>query len=371
MQPLFSRRAIISMQGLVWSNIEILVAKLVEQNARGRSVDMLFALRAFTMDMVTTFCFARTVNALEAVGFRAPIVEAMSVSTPTFVMLKHFPLFRKILFSLPPWLAIKASPETAGLTNLQVMLGAQVKEVVDNPKTLENAPHPIIYHTLLDKDAHKGQGVPSAKSLYQEAQALMFGGGDSVANTLMVGIFHVLEQPETYKRLKEEIRQAWPVLEDHPSFQTLEALPLLTATIKESLRVAPGVPSPLLRVVPPQGASIGGKIIPGGTVVGMSTVLVHTSSEIFQKAEIFDIDRWTNSGSAGLDQWLVTFSKGPRSCLGINLAYCEMYVALATLVRKFELKLDGTRAEDLAWRDTFLPDFTGRHLHAWCESVKT
>lgn len=65
------------MQGLVWSNINILVGRLTEEYAKGRSVDLLFALRAFTMDMVTMFCFARTVDAMSAEGFRAPIVEAM------------------------------------------------------------------------------------------------------------------------------------------------------------------------------------------------------------------------------------------------------------------------------------------------------
>jgi cytochrome P450 len=346
------------------------VSKLKEQNAHGESADLLFALRAFTMDMVTTFCFAKTVNAMNEPDFRAPIVEAMDVSNPTFVLLKHFPLFRKTLFSLPPWLAIKASPETAGLTNLQIILRAQVNDVVANPKMLEGAPHPIIYHRLLDKEAYKGQPVPSATSLYQEAQALMFGGGDSVANSLMVGIFHVLDQQETYKRLKVEVLNAWPDINVHPAFETLEALPVLTATIKESLRVAPGVPSPLLRVVPPQGAVIDRKNIPGGTVVGMSTVLVHRSNEIFKDAHIFNIDRWMGPDSTGLDQWLVTFSRGPRSCLGINLAYCEMYVAMATLIRKLDMKLNGTRAEDLVWRDAFLPYFTGRHVQAWCEPVK-
>ena len=115
---------------------------------------------------------------------------------------------------------------------------------------------------------------------------------------------------------------------------------------------------------------IGGKSIPAGTLVGMSTVLVHQSSEVFKRPEVFDINRWMGPNAAGLDQWLVTFSKGPRSCLGINLAYCEMYVALATMMRRFEMRLDGTKAEDLVWRDTFLPHFTGRHLHAWCEPVK-
>lgn len=352
------------------SQIDHLVRVLTAQNARGKSSDLLFAFRCFTMDTVTTFCFARSVNAMDAPNFHAPIVEAMHLTNPTFVLLKHFPLFRKLLFSLPPWLAVKASPETAGLTNVQVILGEQVNEVVTNPESLKDAPHPIIYHRLLDKEAHKGQPVPNATSLYEEAQALMFGGGDSVANSLMVGIFHVLDQPELYKRLKDEVCQAWPSIENPPTAEALENLPVLTATIKESLRCAPGVSSSLLRVVPPPGAMIGGKSIPAGTLVGMSTVFVHQSSEVFKHPEVFDIDRWMGVNAAGLDQWLVAFSKGPRSCLGINLAYCEMYVALATMIRRFEMRLDGTKAEDLAWRDTFLPHFTGRHLHAWCEPVK-
>ena len=323
------------------------------------------------MDMVTAFCFARSVDAIDAPDFRAPIVEAMHTSNPTFVLLKHFPLFRKTLFSLPPWLAIKASPETAGLTNLQVILGEQVNEVVTNPKSLDNAPHPIVYHKLLDKEAQKGQPVPDATSLYEEAQALMFGGGDSAANSLMVGIFHVLDQPEVYKRLKDEVYQAWPNLDRHPTYETLQNLPVLTATIKETLRCAPGVPSSLLRIVPPAGAMIGGRHIPGGTAVGMSTVLVHQSSEVFKNPEVFDIDRWMGPDAAGLDKWLVSFSKGPRSCLGINLAYCEMYVALAALIRRFEMKLDGTKVDDLIWRDVFLPYFYGKRLHVWGEPVES
>ena len=331
---------------------------------------MLFALRCFTIDVVTAFCFARSVDAVDAPDFHAPIVDAMHTSNPTFVMLKHFPLFRKTLFGLPPWLAIKASPETAGLTKLQVILKTQVAEILANPESLDNAPHPIIYHKLLDKDAHKGQPLPDADSLYEEAQALMFGGGDSAANSLTVGIFHILSQPQLYKRLKDEVNEAWPNIDHHPTYEALQNLPVLTATIKELLRCAPGVPSSLLRMTPPIGATISGQHIPGGVAVGMSTVLVHRSSEVFKNPETFDIERWTGPDAAGLDKWLVSFSKGPRSCLGINLAYCELYVALATLIRRYDMKLDGTKAEDLVWRDVFLPFFYGKRLQVWCEPVK-
>ncbi len=103
------------------------------------------------MDSITAFCFAQSVDAIDAPNYAAPIIQAMEASLPTFIVFKHFPLLRNLIFSLPPWLAIKASPRTAGLTQLQVLLGKQVQEVTTNPKILKDAPHAIIYHRLLDQ----------------------------------------------------------------------------------------------------------------------------------------------------------------------------------------------------------------------------
>ena len=351
------------------SQINHLAEVLAKNNARTCSSDLFFGFRCFTMDTITAFCFAQSVNAIDAPNFAAPIVEAMEAASPAFILFKHFPLYRKFVFSLPSWIAIKASPETAGLTQLQVILGNQVKEVTTNPDSLKEAPHPIIYHSLLDPRVHKGRPTPNPISLYEEAQALMFGGTDTIGNTLTVGFFHILDQPELYARLQDEVRRVWPNLDDHPTFEMLEPLPLLTATIKESLRITPGVCSPALRVVPVTGTTISGKHIPGGTIVGMSGVFVHQSDQIFADPKVFNIDRWLGKDAQQLEQWLVAFSKGPRSCLGINLAWCEMYIAFGTMLRRFRMTIDNFTEEDLVWRDAFLPYFYGKHFRAWCEPV--
>ncbi len=197
----------------------------------------------------------------------------------------------------------------------------------------------------------------------------MFAGGDTVGNTLMIGFFHILDQPELYKRLKTEVLAVWPRIDNPPTFEKLETLPLLTGTIKEALRMSPGVASPCLRVVPATGATISNSRIKGGTIVGMSGTFVHNSGEIFEKPNIFDADRWLAKESKSLDQWIVAFSKGPRSCLGISLAWCELYIAFSTMLRRFEMTLDGTTAMDLVWRDCFIPHFYGKHLQAWCKPV--
>ncbi|OQV01704.1 hypothetical protein CLAIMM_07009 isoform 3 [Cladophialophora immunda] len=353
-----------------------LVQRLSEDFAAGKSSDLFFAFRCFTMDTITSFCFAKSVNAIDVPGYNAPIIEAMEASGPAFIQFKHLPWFRKFVFSLPPNIAIKASPETAGLTRLQVILRTQVDEVTANPGILKEAPHPIIYHRLLDPEAHKGQPIPSKQSLYEEAQALMFGGGDTVGNTLMVGFNHILQASnhDLYQSLRDEVRSVWPDLATPPSsFETFESLPLLTATIKESLRVAPGVVSPLLRVVPAKGATIASHRIPPGTVVGISGIFVHSSATIFDNPIAFMPQRWLrNSTSTGrdLESNLVAFSRGPRSCLGINLAWCEVYVAFATMLRRFErLEIDGDcPPADLRFRDSFLPNFYGEnHLKVRCK----
>lgn len=293
----------------------------------------------------------------------------MDASLPTFHVFKHIPLIRKTIFSLPPWLAIKASPETAGLTHLQVILGKQVEEVCKNPEVLKDSEYPTIYHRLLDPEAQKGYPIPNATSLYEEAQTMMFAGGVTVGDTLMTGHFYILDNPELYRKLRDEVRSVWPEISRPPTYEVLEGLPLLTATLKESLRMAPGACSPLLRIVPTSGATISGHQIPSGTVVGMAASFVHNSPTIFSSPEKFDPYRWIGPEAKGLEQWLVSFSKGPRSCLGLNLAWCEMYIVLARMLRCFELELDGTTKGDLKWRDCFTPYYPRRHLHVKCKPV--
>lgn len=183
----------------------------------------------------------------------------------------------------------------------------------------------------------------------------------------MTGVHHILRNPEVQQRLVDEVCTAWPVLDQAPSYEVIEKLPYLTAVIKETLRMALPLPAGLPRVVPSSGAVISGVEIPGGTVVSQSALFVSFSEEIFARPCQFLPDRWLQPESKALENWLVAFSKGPRSCLGINLAYCELYLALAYLFRRFDVREDPSKPADLKWSEHFLPLFEGQHLHAYCD----
>jgi cytochrome P450 len=218
------------------------------------------------MDIITYLCFGSSVDAINAPGFQAPIIEAMDASLPVFVRFKHSEMYKNMIMNCPPKLSKILSPATSGLVDMQQMIKAQIRDLTEHPEKLKHLPHNMtIYHQLMDKEAYRTSTVPEEGSLYEETQALMFAGSDTTGNALMVGTFHLLKQPETYAKFKKEILSVWPKANSEPpTLRELEALPYLNAVIKESLRLSVGVVSGLLRVVPNEGAMISNTLVPGG-----------------------------------------------------------------------------------------------------------
>jgi len=199
-------------------------------------------------------------------------------------------------------------------------------------------------------------------------------------------MYHVLSQPNTLLKLRNELRVAIPDPENLPSLTSLEQLPYLSATINEGLRLSYGVSARLQRISPnqPLKLSVSQPVsgsgsfhqssnknhrqtieteyeIPAGTPVGMTSVLIHHHPDLFPDSKEFIPERWLDEKGQrqrDLDGYIISFSKGSRQCLGINLAYAELFMALAAVVRKLgdRMELFETTAEDVViHHDGFLP----------------
>ncbi|KAF2870344.1 cytochrome P450 monooxygenase-like protein [Massariosphaeria phaeospora] len=358
----FSQAAIEGAESLVAEKTKALCAAFERQSKACKPADLFFAFRCMAMDVITVFCFGKPIHAVDAPDFKAPILLAMDAASVVFLRFKYSDLFKNIITKCPPKLSKIISPATAGLVDLQQLLRRQINDLTDDPEKLKFLPHNMtIYHRLMDAEAYRNKTVPSAGSLYEEAQALMFGGGDTVGNTMMVGTFHLLQQSDKLQKLKAELSEAWPSLNEHePKLRDLEKMPYLNAVIKESLRLSSGVVSGLLRVVPPTGATIGAAVIPPGTIVSCGSTFVHYNAALFPKPDEFLPERWL--GSTDSDNWLVAFSRGPRMCLGSNLAWAELRLGFAHVFRKFDMVAADPVPDKLPFRDTFLPSYHGTHL---------
>jgi len=363
---MFSRRAISEIQHLIRDQLDRLCDLLKEQNAAGKSSDLYLGFQCFAADVVTNFLFATCFDQLSFPDFQGDIVKGVDVALPAITLGRFSAVFIWILRYFPPSILMLLSPSLKGLMVFKKALEGQVKSVLENPKLLDDAPHRVIYNELLNPDANKGLAPPTASRLCDDARTLFAAGSHPAGTTLMTGAFHILRNPEAKQRLVDEVHTVWPVLDQAPSYEQLEKLPFLTAVTKEALRISIAIASGLPRIVPPSGAVISGVKIPGGTIVSQSSFFVSFSEEIFARPHEFLPDRWLQPESKALENYLVVFSKGPRSCLGINLAYCELYLTFAYLFRRFDVREDPNKLADLKWSEHFAPVFEGQHLRAYC-----
>lgn len=98
---------------------------------------------------------------------------------------------------------------------------------------------------------------------------------DTTAATLTCLFYHLATHPEVHRKLQKELDDFFTETEaDTFETNSLAKLPFLQACIDESLRLFPPVPSGLQRQTPPQGIRIGGREIPGNTIVMTPTYLL-------------------------------------------------------------------------------------------------
>jgi cytochrome P450 len=108
----------------------------------------------------------------------------------------------------------------------------QGKEVEEN-KSHDNLPRTIFYE-LLQSDLPPEE--KNFEHLWKEGQNLVGAGGETVANALSFTTFHLLNNPDKLKKLKDELEKAMPNKYEQWDLPAAEKLPYLSAVVNEGLR---------------------------------------------------------------------------------------------------------------------------------------
>lgn len=138
----------------------------------------------------------------------------------------------------------------------------------------------------------------------------------------------------------------------------LDRLPYVNSIALEANRLSFGLTGRNPRVSPAQAlqytdpSSKASYLIPPGTPVSTSTLLVHTNETFFPHPWDFDPDRWLGPEGHRRKKYMLAFSKGPRQCIGMHLANAELASTIAEMA-KWDMALFETSEEDV----TFLHDY--------------
>ncbi|KAI0120649.1 cytochrome P450 [Xylariales sp. AK1849] len=362
--PFYSRQSVKTAQKSISRQVAILVDQLDKNNKEGRLSNMSLAFRCLAQDMVADVCLGKSLGTLQAKGFESQLILAIDEGLAYYVVMKSFPTLRKVLAFISKFVSLPGEAEFAAYGTL---VADQVTKGIERPQDIP--PHSMLGFMVLSSSTtaqETSQPRLSHDLLVEELQTFVIGGGETVASAMVQALGGTLQNTALYRAVFEEILRVWPEADAKiPSIEVLEGLPLLTAVIKESLRLTHGVVAPLPRLVSAEGAIIDSHHVPAGTIVGTSHVFIHLSEENFEAPEEFRPERWIEGNSS--DRNLVAFSKGPRSCMGINLAWCQLYIALATLFRTVRMEYPANLNDvKIKWRDCFQPLYIGKPLQVRC-----
>ena len=197
-----------------------------------------------------------------------------------------------------------------------------------------SATHRTIFHEL--KESNLPSSEKTAARLALEASTLLGAGTETTARTLAVTSFYLLENKSVLEKLQGELWSVMPKRDTAVSLTTLEQLPYLTAVVNEGLRLSHGVSSRMPRIAIYEKLQYGEWIIPQSTPVMQSSYLLHMDATTFPNPFTFSPQRWLDDPK--LTKCLFAFGRGSRACLGINLAYAEIYMVLARVLRSFEME---------------------------------
>lgn len=207
----------------------------------------------------------------------------------------------------------------------------------------------MFYHLLNGRDPETGQSY-GIGDLACESVLLMVAGSQSTSGALSATIYYLANNPEQLAGLVQEVRAAFASEREirYELGGRLAALAYLRACIDESMRLSPPTPGHLPREVVGERLEVEDIWLSPGTNVGVSAYALHRNEAYFPAANCFRPERFLHDGKYKDNTAFNAFSAGATGCIGKQLAYMELRLAIASLVWRFDFYVEhpgGDRVE--------------------------
>ncbi|MCJ1464854.1 hypothetical protein MMC07_003469 [Pseudocyphellaria aurata] len=355
LNPFFSKQKVATLEPLVEEKIGQLSRRLQDFASSARVLSLSTAYSALTSDIVTAYTMIKGQDNLEAEDFNQSMVEAARGNVQMWHWGKYIPFIIWLYERTPVWMMRKFNVQMAEWTALgqKTFREAQGFFSLESSDPIYEKAHKTIFYEIATSESL----LPEDKSLariHADTMSVNAAGTETTAHALRVITFHLCENPGMVQKLRAELKSVDLSSPNTRKLPQLEKLPYLYAVINEGLRLSFGVVSRLARIAPNRVIQYGEWKIPPRTPVGMSAGLIHLDPNAFSRPHAFDPERWMDPAERKrLEKYMVPFSKGTRSCLGINLAWAEFYLTIAILFSKFDFSLRGTTVDDVAFHNDF------------------
>lgn len=266
--------------------------------------------------------------------FSAEIVnDADEIGAAMTSMVK---LFNYLLLPFSEWLEKLPLPQSKRFARAKDTLNSVIYGIINERRNSDEDKGDLLSMLLMAQDEETGAGMTD-EQIRDECLTLFLAGHETTANAMTWTWYLLSHDPEIESRLHQELDT---VLDDRtPTMDDLSNLKFTEAVIAESIRLFP--PAWAIGRLSTKEHDLGSYHLPEKSLVLISPYITQRDARFWKNADQFMPERWENLSikEAGQRNIYLPFGGGIRRCIGESFAWTEGVLLLATLARKWKLRM--------------------------------
>ncbi|KAJ7479698.1 cytochrome P450 [Mycena latifolia] len=270
------------------------------------------------------------------------------------------PSFQRAVIDRIPWTALREFRDVVDIMDSTTHeIYDEKKRLLDSDDELSKAGGKDIISILMKENSRAEEEARlSEAEILGQMSTLIFAAAETTSIALARTLLLLAQNPDIQDRLRAELTEAQRSCTENLPYDMLMQLPFLEAVCRETLRLHP--PSPMVTrtttadVILPlahpvrglDGAEMHALHVPRDTDIMISIHAANRDPRVWgPDAAEWKPSRWLAPQPAsvidahipGVYQHLMTFSGGPRACIGFKFAQLEMKVVLSVLITAFKV----------------------------------
>lgn len=273
-----------------------------------------------TMDVISRTLFSTPIGQDTAAA-----AHAVQVLSETALGEMFWPV------TLPDWLPL---PGKAAKRRASRLLHGLLASHIDARADADDGRSDLLGMLKALRDETTGEAL-SRQEVYDQCMVSFQAGHETSATALLWWSWLLATHPQVQDRARAEVDA---VLAGRvPTADDAGALPYLSATLKEAMRLYPPVAAIMTRRLT-RDITVGGVQLPARTLVRVTPWLLHRDPRCWPEAETFRPERFLDSAPHEIPRGAyIPFGLGPRVCLGQHFAVLEMTLIAALVLQRFRL----------------------------------
>ena len=247
-----------------------------------------------------------------------------------------FDLFNRLSLPFAQLLDRLPLPATRRFQKARQRLDSTIYRIINKRRASGEDRGDLLSMLITARDEEGDGAGMTDEQLRDEAMTIFLAGHETTANALTWTWYLLSQHPEVEARLHAEVDEVLkgglPTAEDYPRLRYTEMV------FAESMRLYP--PAWIIGRRALGDYRINGYTIPARSILLMSQYLTHHDARFFSDPFRFDPERWTPEARESRPKFsYYPFGGGTRLCIGESFAWMEGALVLATIARRFRMRL--------------------------------